>query len=82
MSMIELFTQWSALLVYFPFGVLSICDPKAAGKMLGIESGTYGDGMARISGMHSAVVAFLYVTFSRASPSISSIQLYHSCYCI
>lgn len=72
MSRIEVFTQWSAILLYFPIGILSIIDTKTPSKIFGIESGKYSDGIARITGLQSVVVAFLYFILSRASPCISS----------
>ncbi|XP_031558771.1 uncharacterized protein LOC116295157 [Actinia tenebrosa] len=72
MSTIEVFTFWSAILVYFPIGVLSMLDAKTPSMIFRIQSGKYSDGIARISGMQTAVVAFLHIIFSRASPCISS----------
>lgn len=71
-SSIEVFTQWSAILLYLPIGILSILDTKTPSTIFGLESGKYSDGISRISGMQSIIVAFLYTIFSRASPCISS----------
>lgn len=72
MSKVELFTQWSALAMYLPVGVLAMCVPGLLAKPFSITSSKYGEGLIRVIGMQLAVLSLLYCIFSRVKPNIAS----------
>lgn len=72
MTKMELFTQWSSLIMYLPVGVLAMTIPGLLAAPLALQSSQYRDGLIRLLGMQLTLISFLYFIFSRVRPSSAS----------
>ncbi|XP_031558770.1 uncharacterized protein LOC116295156 [Actinia tenebrosa] len=71
LSLMESFTLWSAILLYLPIGLFVLLNPGNSLIPVMKDNNIYTTGYQRICGIHTIIVAFLCVIFSRAIGSNS-----------